>query len=176
MRIFLNNKDTNYALQFNNVKLNKEVIYISHNYPDSMGIPNYKINYNTFMELLTDSFIIYMEQKDIDIDIDNSLSDIDTLFTYFKITSNPFIKKQMVSKISAIFIKLLLNSDSTEPMKLLIQSYKSYKIDIYYNYLLILLNLNNIEVINIDNNLKNDFYIEDEYFSFMDFILDYNLE
>ena len=134
MRIFLNNKDTNYALQFNNVKLNKEVIYISHNYPDSMGIPNYKINYNTFMELLTDSFIIYMEQKDIDIDIDNSLSDIDTLFTYFKITSNPFIKKQMVSKISAIFIKLLLNSDSTEPMKLLIQSYKSYKIDIYYNY------------------------------------------
>ena len=176
MRIFLNNKDTNYALQFNNVKLNKEVIYISHNYPDSMVIPNYKINYNTFMELLTDSFIIYMEQKDIDIDIDNSLSDIDTLFTYFKITSNPFIKKQMVSKISAIFIKLLLNSDSTEPMKLLIQSYKSYKIDIYYNYLLILLNLNNIEVINIDNNLKNDFYIEDEYFSFMDFILDYNLE
>ena len=99
MRIFLNNKDTNYALQFNNVELNKEVIYISHNYPDSMGIPNYNINYNTFMELLTDSFIIYMEQKDIDIDIDNSLSDIDTLFTYFKITSNPFIKKQMVSKM-----------------------------------------------------------------------------
>jgi len=169
MRILLNNKDSNYALQFNNVEIKKEIVYISHNYPESMNVPYYKINYNTFMELLTESFDNYIEQPNADY----SLNNFETYFTYFKITTNPFIKKQMVSKIGSLFIKLFFSHrEYSEPIKIMIQNYKSYKIDIYYNYLLILLNLNNIENLSIDNNL--DF--EDDYFSFMDFILDYHLE
>jgi|UniRef100_A0A6C0ISS8 hypothetical protein len=169
MRVLINNKESNYALQFYNVEIRKENIYIVHNYPESMNVPYYKINYNTFMELLIESFDMYIKQPDADY----SLSKFETYFTYFKITTNPFIKKQMVTIIGSLFIKLFFShSERNESIRVMIQNYKSYKKDIYYNYLLILLDLNNIEDISTDNNLDFD----DEYFSFIDFILDYHLE
>lgn len=169
MRVLINNKESNYALQFFNVEIRKENIYIVHNYPESMNVPYYKINYNTFMELLIESFDMYIKQPDADY----SLSKFETYFTYFKITTNPFIKKQMVTIIGSLFIKLFFShSERNESIRIMIQNYKSYKKDIYYNYLLILLDLNNIEDISTDNNLDFD----DEYFSFIDFILDYHLE
>jgi hypothetical protein len=134
-----------------------------------MNVPDYKIKYSIFMELLIDSFDMYIKQPDADY----SLSKFETYFTYFKITNNPFIKKQMATNIGSLFIKRFFShSQCNEPIEIMIYNYKSYKIDIYYNYLLILLNLNNIEDLSTDNNLDFD----DEYFSFIDFILDYHLE
>ena len=162
MRILVNNKE----IIFNNIIFKNNNIHITNNGYYSL-IPELKLSYDDLVDQLEESLDNYVEVNHAD-DINDV---IETYFNYFKITSNPLIKKNMSSKIGNI---ILNNIDLIKEDYIynLITGYKTYKPDKYFSYLHTLLNLNSIKEISSDNTLNFD----DEYFSYIDFIFDYNLE
>ena len=160
MKILLNNQE----LIFDNVSLKENNIYIKSDFEISTIMTNYKINYDEFIELLKISLDSY-------VDCSNKGSIYETIeqyFNYFKITSNPLVKKNMVTKISYIILNDLDLKENKKIMNLL-NNYNSFKNDKYYTFLRITLNINNVNKI---NNKKAE-YFDDEYFTMLDFILDY---
>ena len=162
MRILVNNKE----IIFDNIILKNDNLHKTNNGYYSL-IPDFKLKYKDLIDQLKESLDNYVNINDAD----NINEIVETYFNYFKITSNPLIKKNMSSKIGNIILNNP-NLAKDEYVNNLINSYKTYKSDIYYSYLQTLLNLNSIKEIFLDNTL--DF--EDEEFSYIDFIFDYNLE
>lgn len=98
---------------------------------------------------------------------EKSIKLIKEYFSYFKLTSNFIVKKDMVSKISNILInsknyeKLIKNIEIKE----IIKSYYK-KGDTYYNFLLLMLKQKNHFIYEV---LK---FNENDQFDILDFILD----
>ena len=74
----------------------------------------------------------------------------------------------MVTKITYVLLNNLSLKEDNKVMNLL-TNYKSYKTDKYYTFLRIILNINSI------NKITNEkiSHFDDEYFTILDFILDY---
>ena len=160
MKVFLNNKE----LIFDNISLKNDIIYINSDFEISNIMTNYKINYEEFINLLKISLDSY-----VDCSTEVSLFEsIDQYFNYFKITSNPLVKKNMVTKITYVLLNNLSLKEDKKVMNLL-TNYKSYKTDKYYTFLRIILNIGSINKIT-DEKIS---HFDDEYFTMLDFILDY---
>lgn len=160
MKVFLNNKE----LIFDNISLKNDIIYINSDFEISNIMTNYKINYDEFINLLKISLDSY-----VDCSAEGTLFEsIDQYFNYFKITSNPLVKKNMVTKITYVLLNNLSLKEDKKVMHLL-TNYKSYKTDKYYTFLRIILNIGSINKIT-DEKIS---HFDDEYFTILDFILDY---
>lgn len=156
MKVFLNNQE----LIFENVSLKDNNIYIE----SDLGIANYKLNYDEFIELLKISLDSY-----VDCSVKETIFEaVEQYFNYFKITSNPLVKKNMVTKITYVLLTNLSLKEDNHIMELL-SCYKSYKTDKFYTFLRIILNISHINKITD----KKIAHFDDEYFTMLDFILDY---
>ena len=155
MKVFLNNQE----LIFENILLKDNNIYIESDF----GITNI-LNYDEFIELLKISQDSY-----VDCSIKETIFEtVEQYFTYFKITSNPLVKRNMVTKITYVLLNNLSLKEYTKIMELL-SCYKSYKTDKYYTFLRIILNISQINKITD----KKIAHFDDKYFTMLDFILDY---
>ena len=159
MKILLNNQE----LIFDNVSLKDNNIYIKSDFEIGTIMTNYKINYDEFINILKTSLECY-----VDCSKENTFETIEQYFNYFKITSNPLVKKNMITKITYILINDISLKEDKKIMDLL-KNYSSYKTDKYYAFLRIVLNINHVNMI---TNKKTE-YFDDEYFTMLDFILDY---
>ena len=160
MNIFLNNQE----LIFDNISLKNNIVYISSDFEISNIMTNYKLNYDEFINLLKISLDTY-----VDCSVKESLFElIEQYFNYFKITSNPLVKKNTVTKITYILLNNLSLKEDKKIINLL-TNYKSYKTDKYYTFLRIILNIGYINKIT-DEKIS---HFDDEYFTILDFILDY---
>ena len=136
-------------------------------------IPIQKLNtthlkYDTFIHILKNSLDIY-------IDINNYRQVMDECFNYFKISTNPLIKRNMSEKISYIVIESFLN-ENYEPLNELRKTLDNYLMDQIsaFNYCEELIYLKIIA--NIDSVKKeesNNIFNEDDSFTLYDFILDF---
>lgn len=160
MKVFLNNQE----LIFDNISLKNNIVYISSDFEISNIMTNYKLNYDEFINLLKISLDTY-----VDCSVKESLFEsIEQYFNYFKITSNPLVKKNTVTKITYILLNNLSLKEDKKIINLL-TNYKSYKTDKYYTFLRIILNIGYINKIT-DEKIS---HFDDEYFTILDFILDY---
>ena len=162
MRIIVDNKE----IIINNIILKNDKIHITNNGYYSL-IPHFKLNYTELKILLKESLNNY-----VDLDSNENINNIvETYFNYFKITSNELIKNNMSSKIGNILLNNV-NLVQDDLIKNIISNHKSIKCDKYYSYLFILLSLSSVKNCSQNNTLN----FEDENFSYLDFIFDYNLE
>ena len=126
----------------------------------------YKIDYSIFVDLLSKSFDNYVSCNTNDIK-----EVIEQYFSYFKLTTNPIVKKNSIIKIAYLLlnnIEYFTDPENKEFINIMLDSYQ--KKDIYLTYLKILLRLDSI------NDLEKDIYeFEDFNFNFLDFILDYHI-
>lgn len=163
MKILLNNRE----FIFDNIELKKDKIYLKLDNKSSFFISKYQLKYDDFIDLLKLSLDSYVDCSDKD----KIYETIEQYFNYFKITSNPLIKKNMSLKLGYILLNNI-NLKNEQNIESLLKNHKVLKIDIYYNFIMIMLNIKEIKYINISNYQDMD----DEYFTFLDFILDYNIE
>lgn len=160
MKITINNKE----IIFDNIVNKNQIIYLNSDFKYNSILTNYHIKYSKFIELLETSLDCYVDFSD-----KNLINDtIEQYFNYFKITSNLLVKKNMITKIANIIINdtSLLNDKN---ILAILKNYVSIKTDEYYIFLKIILNINCIKDIK-STQIKE---IEEEYFTMLDFILDY---
>lgn len=160
MKITIDNKE----IIFDNIVNKNQIIYLNSDFKYNSILTNYHIKYSKFIELLETSLDCYVDFSD-----KNLINDtIEQYFNYFKITSNSLVKKNMITKIANIIINdtTLLNNKN---ILAIFDNYVSIKADEYYIFLKIILNINCIKDIK-STPIKE---IEEEYFTILDFILDY---
>ena len=136
-------------------------------------IPIQKLNtthlkYDTFIYILKNSLDTY-------IDTNNYKQVMDECFNYFKISTNPLIKRNMSEKISYIVIESLQN-ENYKPLNELRKTLDGYLMDkiSVFNYceeLIYLKILANIE--SVQKEEANNIFNEDDDFTLYDFILDF---
>jgi hypothetical protein len=154
MKILLQNRE----FTFDNLERKKEKIILKNfNLITSL-------DYNFFIDMLKlsiDNYVNYNNNDDI-----NNL--VEEYFSYFKITTNILVKKNISCKIIHIYINnltLLKNSNTIKKIK----DYLSIKNDNYYIFLKFMLNLRSI-----NKNYSHSKNINEEcYFTFFDFLMDY---
>ena len=154
MKILLQNRE----FTFDNLERKKEKIILKNfNLITSL-------EYNFFIDMLKlsiDNYVNYNNNDDI-----NNL--VEEYFSYFKITTNILVKKNISCKIIHIYInnfKLLKNSCMIKKIK----EYILIKNDNYYTFLKFMLNLRSI-----NENFSHIKPINEEcYFTFFDFLMDY---
>ena len=153
MKILLQNRE----FTFDNLERKKEKIILKNfNLITSL-------EYNFFIDMLKLSIDNYVNYNNNDI---NNL--IDEYFSYFKITTNILVKKNISCKIIHIFINnfvILKNSNVIKKIK----EYLFSKNDNYYIFLKFMFNLRSINKKFLHNKNINDEY----YFTFFDFLMDY---
>ena len=163
----------NLIFQFDNITIKK-----SYNGLYEKKYLTCKNNKNSFFsskEISYDDFIdILKKSQDIYVDTDKSSQLLEENFNYFKITNNPLIKNTMCVKISYIVIYSYINNLNNKftlvkELKKLLNTHFSFKKDKYVNFLEILTNI--IHISKVENiTFKED----EENFTLLDFILDYN--
>ena len=163
MIISLNNRE----LIFDNIELKNDCVYLRNNFQSGLFLRSCQLKYNEFIELLKTSLDNYVEC----IDKNKTFETVEQYFNYFKITTNPLVKRNMATKIGNIILNDISLKDDDE-IKKLINSHKINKNDPYYNFIKIVLNIKYIKVPNKDSYQSFD----DEYFTMIDFILDYYSE
>lgn len=158
MKIFLNNR----KLTFESLHLKNNLIYLETE-PSLVPFTNNKVKYEDFIDFIKNSLENYISIENND--VFDVLSDY---WNYFKITNNPIVRQNMAFKICYLVInyKELWNCYK---LRNLIESYKSYKFDKFYIFINIILNLKIVETIN-----NEKIYFDEENFTLLDFILDYN--
>jgi len=153
MKILLQNRE----FTFDNLERKKEKIILK-----DFSLTT-SIDYNFFLDMLKLSIDNYVNYNNNDI---NNL--VDEYFSYFKITTNILVKKNISCKIIHIYINnlsLLKNSHIIKKIK----DYISIKNDNYYIFLKFMLNLRSIN----KNFLHSKPINEEYYFTFFDFLMDY---
>lgn len=159
MKININNTE----IVFNNIIKNKDLIYINSDFKLNSILTTYKINFDKFIDLLETSLDCYVDLTDKDIIYDT----LEQYFNYFKITSNSLVKKNMVTKIAYILLNNLSLLKDTK-VESIFFNYISYKSDEYYTFIKIILNTQSI-----NKKMEITSSGEEEYFTILDFILDY---
>ena len=153
MKILLQNRE----FTFDNLERKKEKIILK-----DFSLTT-SLDYNFFLDMLKLSIDNYVNYNNNDI---NNL--VDEYFSYFKITTNILVKKNISCKIIHIYINnftLLKNSLIIKKIK----NYISIKNDNYYVFLKFMLNLRSI-----NKNFSHSKPINQEYyFTFFDFLMDY---
>jgi len=135
-------------------------------------VPIQKLNttnlkYDTFINILKNSLDTY-------IDTNNYNQVMDECFNYFKISTNPLIKRNMSEKIAYIIIESI-KEENYKPLEELRKTLDKYLMDKIsaFNYceeLIYLKIIANIESIKKEEN--NNIFDEDESFTLYEFILD----
>lgn len=159
MKININNTE----IVFNNIIKNKDLIYINSDFKLNSILTTYKINFDKFIDLLETSLDCYVDLTDKDIIYDT----LEQYFNYFKITSNSLVKKNMVTKIAYILLNNLSLLKDIK-VKSIFLNYISYKSDEYYTFIKIILNTQSV-----NKKMEITSSGEEEYFTILDFILDY---
>jgi len=163
MKILLDNRE----YTFDNVEQRNDTIYLKSNFKFSSILSSFQLKYDDFINLIKNSLDDYVNIPD-----NNLFDTIEEYFNYFKITTNPLVRRNMASKIAYILINKInnINEEMKDKIYNLINSYKSNSKDKHYIFIKIMLKLSSVES---TINEKLDIF-DEEYFNLIDFILDYN--
>ena len=160
----------NLILTFDNIKIiEKRIDNLKQKFicTDDINYLTMNIKYDLFIQLLENSQNTYVDTKEFNLVLEEC-------FNYFKISTNPLIKKNMAEKITFIILTSLKdnNNQSLILFKKILNNYLLNQLSVF-NYcqeLIFLKILSRIQEISIKKN-KNIFCDSDN-FTLFDFILD----
>ena len=161
MKILLDNRE----YIFENIEQKNNMISLKSSFSFCSISNNYKLEFNEFINILESSLVNYVDATEID-----TVSIIEEYFNFFKITTNPIVKRNMAIKITYLIIKDF-NKGIIPKIEKLITGFKPPIKDINHIFLKIMLRLVSIKSV-ID---EGDVFDKEE-FTIMDFILDYYIE
>tara|TARA_B100001287_G_scaffold267912_1_gene263597 strand:+ start:236 stop:751 length:516 start_codon:yes stop_codon:yes gene_type:complete len=162
----------NLIFKFNNTfikyKNNNKFIYSENiKYNTAFKINKHNLRYDTFLHILKNSLDMY-------IDTNNYNDVLEECFNYFKISSNPLIKRNMSQKISYLIINSVKREEEEliDKLKELLNSYLLKELNQInnceeINFLKILANL---KIVNEKDDIN--FFDDEDGFTLLDFILD----
>lgn len=163
MKILFDNRE----YIFDNVEQKNNMITIKSNFSFCSILNNYKLEYDEFMSLFESSLCSYVDiPSEADI-----MSFFEEYFNYFKITTNPLVKKNMATKITYLLINNFTDQNIQNKVCKMVNDFKPPIKDRSHIFLKVMLRLKSIKLI-----IEKDSIFDEEYFTYLDFILDYNLE